>query len=880
VLPRALCLVLSLVALLLCFASHFALDLNMSSPAASNKSVLILGSGLVSPPVINYLSNKGYRVIIATRTIAKAHSIINSLAEKQQKLITPLAWDVEKGESALNELNSILTNVEYSIGIVLSLLPYIHHVAVAKLCITHKIHFSSTSYVSADMQGLDKQARQAGVILLNECGVDPGLDHMSAQRLIDKTHAAGGKIIGFTSICGGLPAPAANNNPFQYKLSWSPRGVLLASTNTAVYLKNNEVKTVAGSDLYELHVGYDVDSIGQQGFDKLEFYPNRDSTVYREIYNIPEAKTLLRGTYRNPGWCRTMKYVSKYGFTNKAVDNSLKGVNLAQFTARVLNLQGEATAQAAAQAMELPLDDEIIKKFQWLGLFDNKLTVPATLSTYTNLDVICFLFEQKLQYAEGEQDAIVMKHTFDIEYSNSDREQWTSVLIHLGEQNKKGNSSMAITVSLPVAIAIHAILEGRLVDIGVVRPIIPSVYNLILNEMEEYGVKFIEAQQPSKIIIRAETKPGEERVAVSPADLKQIIEKTQARVAVEAQPTRCYSDAEYKAAGAEIIAAGSWASSNASDIVLGLKELPESKAPLNQRHIFFAHCYKNQAGWKEILNRFTAGGGLLYDLEFLNDAQGRRIAAFGRPAGMVGMALGILQYAARKVSQPLKTPLTPFKNNSAMLSACSSAIQSAGGEKPSVIILGALGRCGAGAKWVCNELGIKPTEWDLNETTAGGPFKQLNDYDIVLNAIYLSSPIPPFLTAPLLSEGGKDRRLSVVVDVSCDTSNPHSPLPFYKQGTTLEQPVLTIPIDNAAAIDVIAIDHLPSLIPLESSQDFSAAFTPHFIDFVQWANRSSPIADNHKGAQKNNGVSDNSISIWHRAESLFNEKAKEAAAAQ
>ena len=403
-------------------------------------------------------------------------------------------------------------------------------------------------------------------------------------------------------------------------------------------------------------------------------------------------------------------------------------------------------------------------------------------------------------------------------------------------------------------------------------------------------------------MLRSETKPGEQRTPILPSHAAQLIDSGAFHVTVERSPHRCVPDAEYAAVGCTLVAQDTWKDEAPhSAIIVGLKELPEGDdSPLHHRHIFFAHCYKQQAGWEQVLRRFVkgrdvqqssttssttatstntttatttptttqrhvkpVGQGLLWDLEYLTDAQGRRAVAFGRAAGLVGMALGILQWIARQPGgSSLQAPLQPWASIQVMVEALRAELQKLG-RQPSVLVLGAKGRCGAGCVWVCKQLGLANLqEWDIAETAAGGPFPALaSTTDVLVNSIYLSPlhPIPPFLLLGNLEDAVRRGQLSlqVVVDVSCDTSNPDHPLPFYTQGTTLFNPVLPVAV-GSHTIDVIAIDHLPALIPNEASQDFSAALVPHL----------------HALAHLNSDSPHPSAPLWHRAEALFYEKVK------
>ena len=283
------------------------------------KKVLVLGAGLVTGPLVHYLlDQEDFQVKVASRTVEKAQKLVgtakNGIAER---------LDVSD-EKALEKL---ISEADLSI----SLLPYIYHPLVAKLCIKHKKLMVTASYVKDEMKALDEEAKRAGVILLNEIGVDPGIDHMSAMQVINRIRANGGKLVSFSSYCGGLPAPDANDNPYGYKFSWSPRGVILAGKNPARYLKDGEIVDIPGEDLFSHHWPVKI-----AGFGELEGYPNRDSLPYIETYGVKGVKNMFRGTLRYPGWCETMKKIAELGLLDEAERNDLAGLTFADLTAKLI----------------------------------------------------------------------------------------------------------------------------------------------------------------------------------------------------------------------------------------------------------------------------------------------------------------------------------------------------------------------------------------------------------------------------------------------------------------------------------------------------------------------------------------------------------------
>jgi len=271
----------------------------------------------------------------------------------------------------------------------------------------------------------------------------------------------------------------------------------------------------------------------------------------------------------------------------------------------------------------------------------------------------------------------------------------------------------------------------------------------------------------------------------------------------------------------------------------------------------FAHCYKQQAGWSSVLARFHRGGGTLYDLEFLNDANGRRVAAFGFHAGFAGAAAGALAYAAQQNEEKLGR-LEPYPNEQAMVADVKAKL---GGKEAGIkaLVIGALGRCGRGAVDLFRKIGLDEdniVKWDLDETAKGGPFQEILDVDIFVNCIYLTTRIPPFLTEGQIHSVGNTRRLRVVVDVSCDTTNPNNPIPIYSVNTTFLEPTVAATVGaGSPPLDVISIDHLPTLLPREASEQFSADLLPSLLEF--------PDRDRAR--------------VWVEAKRLFEKKLAEAA---
>ena len=330
--------------------------------------------------------------------------------------------------------------------------------------------------------------------------------------------------------------------------------------------------------------------------------------------------------------------------------------------------------------------------------------------------------------------------------------------------------------------------------------------------------------------LRAESKAGEERAPVTPAGVRRLLDAV-VRLTVERSAQRVFADQEYAAAGAALAETGAWATAPTDVVVLGIKELPVDTAPLVHRHVYFAHAFKEQQGWRDILGRFAQGGGTLLDLEYLQREDGRRVAAFGYWAGYVGAAVGVLAVAhLRAGAAGSLVALRPWASRARLIEACQAALD--GAAPPSSIVLGAKGRSGSGAAALLSALGAPVTSWDLEETRAGGPFDAILAHELFVNAVLVMGAMPPFVTRAQLVDAGGRRRLRVIADVSCDPHSPYNPVPLYDDTTTMEQPTVRAigGRGEVAPLDVVAIDHLPSLLPRESSEDFAEQLLPHLLE--------------------------------------------------
>ena len=429
--------------------------------------ILVLGAGLVARPLVQYLLDQpDFQVTVASRTVEKARALIGDRPNGRA-----LAFDIEREPERLDDLVA-------QADLAVSMLPYIHHLQVAHACLRHRRHLVTTSYVKDEMRALDGAARQAGVLFLNEIGLDPGIDHMSAMRVIDRVHAGGGRVVSFRSYCGGLPAPEANTNPFGYKFSWSPRGVLLAGRNDARYLEDGRVVEVPNRRLFATRHTVPVEGVGD-----LEAYPNRDSLPYIQLYGIPEARTMYRGTLRYPGWCETWQKFVELGLLDLTEREDLAGMTYRQLLAhRIGRPETSDLRRDLAIHLNIPADSPILDRFEWLGLLSDDPLPPER----TILDVLAVRMQEKLQYAPGERDMVVLLHDFVAEYPDR-RERIRSWLVDFGIPH--GDTAMARTVGLPAAIATRLILQGVIRLTGVHIPVLPEIYRPVLAELEERGIR-------------------------------------------------------------------------------------------------------------------------------------------------------------------------------------------------------------------------------------------------------------------------------------------------------------------------------------------------------------------------------------------------------
>ncbi len=429
--------------------------------------VLVLGAGLVARPGVRYLLDKGMNVRVASRTLSKAEKLVEGHPNGEA-----VRWTVDEKER--------LSEMVKEADVVVSLLPYIYHVEVAKVCLEHRKHLVTTSYVSQDMRALDGEAKTRDVILLNEIGLDPGIDHMSAMRTIDHIRKRGGKILAFRSYCGALPAPEAADNPFKYKFAWSPRGVALAGRNSARFIEDGKEINIPGEELFRHYFTMEIEGLGT-----FEVYPNRDSVPYMDTYGIKEAHTIFRGTLRYPGWCDLWYAISRLGMLD-VEEKEWKGKTYRDYMRELIGAKTDDIEKETAEFLGIPEDSDVMEKLRWLSIFSDD---PIKIENGGNIDVLVEKLTEKLAYKEGERDMVILRDEVLGEV-NGKKERHISVLIDYGEIGK--DTAVARTVSLPAAVAVKLIIEGEIKERGVHIPTHPDIYAPVLEELKNLGIEMRE----------------------------------------------------------------------------------------------------------------------------------------------------------------------------------------------------------------------------------------------------------------------------------------------------------------------------------------------------------------------------------------------------
>ncbi|CAF2100508.1 unnamed protein product [Rotaria magnacalcarata] len=450
-----------------------------TTKSSSEKRVLVLGAGFVSGPVIEYLTRNeqiNVTVVSAIKQEADRFAATNSR-------VTPVLLDVTRSESELNKLVK-----EHDC--VVSLLPFGLHPNIAALCIKNRRHMITTSYVSPKMKSLHDEALAAGVTLLNEVGLDPGIDHMLAMELFDLIRDDGGRIDSYVSYCGGLPAPEHADNPLRYKFSWSPRGALIALLNPAKYLlKSKIVQLEANGGVIENGC---TTANFLPGFN-LECYPNRDSTTYIDSLQLDTVHTILRGTLRYKGFCQNVLGLIRLGLLNDNPHPSLQSndnLTWKQFMCDLLSLKRDTPTNTLRSVIHQKLqNDNQLQTIEQLGLLSEDVCIEKRSNP---LDTLSNWLAKRLTYGPNERDIVILHHQVGVTWpsvSRTENELKTIDMVIYGDQK---HSAMAKTVGLPAAIATRMLLDNEIYERGVVVPLKRTIYKPILNELQREGITWSE----------------------------------------------------------------------------------------------------------------------------------------------------------------------------------------------------------------------------------------------------------------------------------------------------------------------------------------------------------------------------------------------------
>lgn len=440
-------------------------------------SILVLGAGRSATSLIEYLLAKAageqWSVTVGDISAEAARERVgNHPAGKA------IAFDINDAASE---------GVVAAHNVVISVLPAMLHSRVARLCLKHRKHLITASYVSPEMRAFHAEASAAGLLFLNECGLDPGIDHMSAMQVMDRVRSDGGEIISFESFTGGLIAPETDpGNPWRYKFTWNPRNVVMAGQGTARFLQEGQYKYIPYQQLFKR-----VTPVEVPGYGRYEGYANRDSLGYRTLYGLENVKTMLRGTLRNEGFCSAWDVLVQLGCT----DDSYKVEAVSSMTHRsFLNAftgyhGSQNLEEKVARQTGITIDGPEVAKLRWSGLFDE---TPVGLKEGTPAQVLEHILNKKWKLAPQDKDLIVMWHRFRYKKSGAENEI-QATLIAKGDDAI--HTAMAKTVGLPLAIAARLLVTGKIKSRGVVVPVTKEFYDPILKELSELGIELRETKE-------------------------------------------------------------------------------------------------------------------------------------------------------------------------------------------------------------------------------------------------------------------------------------------------------------------------------------------------------------------------------------------------
>lgn len=445
------------------------------------KNITIVGAGRSSSSLIKYLldysTEKNYKVTVADMSLESAEKKINNHPNG-----VAVKFSLEEEE--------LRKKLVQSSDLVISMLPAFLHFELAKDCLAFGKHLVTASYISKEMKSLHEEVCQKGLVFMNECGLDPGIDHMSAMKVLDEIREKGGEIVRFESFCGGLVAPESDNNAWNYKFSWNPRNVVLAGQGgAAMFLQQGDYKYIPYHRLFRR-----TEFLNIEGYGKFEAYANRDSLSYREVYGLQNAHTIYRGTIRRVGYSRAWNMLIQLGVTDDSytIENSEK-MTYRDFINSFLYYHPTDSVEVKFRlTLNIDPDDTAWEKFVELDLFSDKKIVG--LKNATPAQIMEKILSESWQLQPEDKDMIVMYHKFGYEYQG-ELKQIDATMVCIGDDNI--HTAMAKTVGLPVGIIALQILDKKISTPGVQIPISKEVYKPVLEELEKsFQISFTETEVP------------------------------------------------------------------------------------------------------------------------------------------------------------------------------------------------------------------------------------------------------------------------------------------------------------------------------------------------------------------------------------------------
>lgn len=436
------------------------------------KNILILGAGLSSYTLVQYLLGHSekydWKIRVGDVSVEEARKKTGNHPNAMAVFI-----NVEDQDHLITEIRKA--------DIVVSMLPPRFHLKIAEECIRFGINMVTASYVSEPLKQMDERAREKNIIILNEMGVDPGIDHMSAMRIINRLKEDGDRLIAFESATGGLVAPEYDTNPWNYKFTWAPRNVVLAGAGGARFLHNNKFKYIPYHKIFKRYEIIEIPELGQ-----FEVYPNRDSLRYQETYGLEELSTMFRGTIRRPGFCDAWDLLVQLGATDDTYTmDDTEHMTYREFTNSFLAYNiVDPVEKKVADYLGISPDSPLMEKLKWLGLFEDSV---IGLPGLTPARVLQMILQKKWQMGPEDKDMIVMQHQFDYIRLGKHKKLYSTMVLR-GEDTV--NTAMSKSVGLPVAIATRLILENRVHAKGVCIPVEKEIYEPVLDELEKYGILF------------------------------------------------------------------------------------------------------------------------------------------------------------------------------------------------------------------------------------------------------------------------------------------------------------------------------------------------------------------------------------------------------